>query len=139
MRTEMVLDAIAMPRWGRGTHHENLRCHSDAGSQYTSIRFSEIVALEGLVASIGTIGDAAAETVMGLYTNEAMAKASPFTTGLLKTLAGVERLTIDWLDWYKNGRLHSSLGNIPPGEYETNYFAETTGPLNDEAANKTGA
>ncbi len=76
--------------------------HSDAGSQYTSIKFTETVALEGLVASIGTIGDAydnaATETVMGLYKNEAVAKNSPFVTGPLKTLADVEKLTFDWLD-----------------------------------------
>jgi len=80
--------------------------HSDAGSQYTSIKFTETVVLEGLVASIGTIGDAydnaAAETVMGLYRNEAVAKNSPFSTGPLKTLADVEELTFDWLDWYNN-------------------------------------
>jgi len=59
--------------------------HSDAGSQYTSIRFTETVAREGLVVSIGSIGDAydnaAAETVMGIYKNEAVAKNSPFATG----------------------------------------------------------
>ena len=117
--------------------------HSDAGSQYTSVKFTETVALEGLVASIGTIGDAydnaAAETVMGLYKNEAVAKNSPFSTGPLKTLADVEELTFDWLDWYNNRRLHSSLGNIPPEEYERNYYAKTNGSLTDEAANKTAA
>ena len=117
--------------------------HSDAGSQYTSVRFSETVALEGLVASIGTVGDAydnaAAETVMGMYKNEAIAKNSPFNSGPLKTLADVERLTFNWLDWYNNQRLHSALGYMPPAEYETNYYAVTNGPLNDEAANKTAA
>ena len=117
--------------------------HSDAGSQYTSIKFTETVALEGLIASIGTIGDAydnaAAETVMGLYKNEAVAKNSPFMTGPLRSLAGVERLTFDWLDWYNNRRLHSTLGNIPPAEYEDNYYAETNGPINIGAANKTAA
>jgi transposase InsO family protein len=117
--------------------------HSDAGSQYTSIKFTETVALEGLIASIGTIGDAydnaAAETVMGLYKNEAVAKNSPFMTGPLKTLADVERLTFDWLDWYNNRRLHSTLGNIPPAEYEDNNYADTNGPINIRAANKTAA
>lgn len=117
--------------------------HSDAGSQYTSIKFTETVALEGLIASIGTIGDAydnaAAETVMGLYKNEAVAKNSPFMTGPLKTLADVEKLTFDWLDWYNNRRLHSALGNMPPEEYERNYYAETNGPIDIEAANKTAA
>ncbi len=76
---------------------------------------------------------------MGLYKNEAVAKNSPFSSAPLKTLADEEELTFDWLDWYSNRRLHSSLGDIPPEEYETNYYAETTGPLNDDAANKTEA
>nr|WP_166791584.1 integrase core domain-containing protein [Cryobacterium sp. Hh38] len=95
------------------------------------------------MASIGTVGDAydnaAAETVTGLYKNEALAKNSPFHTGPLKTLADVEELTIDWIDWYNNRRLHSSLGNMPPEEYESNYYAETNGPINIKAANKTAA
>lgn len=76
---------------------------------------------------------------MGLYNDEAIAKGSPFRAGPLKDLADVEELTLDWLDWYNNRCLHSSLGNIPPEECETNDYAETTGPLNDEAANKTAA
>jgi len=76
---------------------------------------------------------------MGLYKNEAVAKTSPFITGPLKTLADVEKLTFDWLDWYNNRRLHSALGNMPPAEYELNYYAETNGPINIEAANKTAA
>jgi putative transposase len=73
--------------------------HSDAGSQYTSTKFTATIALEGLVASIVTIGgaydSAAAETVMGLSKNEALAKMSLFVTGPLKTIAGVEKLTFD--------------------------------------------
>lgn len=57
MRTEMVLDAIEMARWSRGAHHEDLRCHSDAGSQFTSIRYGERLAEIGASPSIGTVGD----------------------------------------------------------------------------------
>ena len=92
--------------------------HSDAGSQYTSIRFTETVALEGLIASIGSVGDAydnaAAETVMGLYKNEAIAKGSPFRTGPLRNLSDVEEVTFDWVDWYNNDRLHSYLDYQSP-------------------------
>jgi putative transposase len=145
--TPFVEACLQMALWRRDhagrTVQPGMIHHSDAGSQYTSIKFTETVALEGLVASIGTIGDAydnaAAETVMGLYKNEAVAKNSPFITGPLKTLADVEELTFDWVDWYNNRRLHSSLGNMPPEEYERNYYAETTGPLRDGAANKTAA
>jgi len=76
---------------------------------------------------------------MGLYKNEAVAKTSPFVTGPLKTIADVKKLTFDWLDWYNNRRLHSTLGNMPPEEYERNYYAETNGPINIEATNKTAA
>jgi transposase InsO family protein len=57
----------------------------------------------------------------------------------LKTIADGEKLTFDWLDWYNNRRLHSALGNMPPEEYERNYYAETNVPINIEAANKTAA
>lgn len=117
--------------------------HSDAGSQYTSIRFTETVDLEGLVASIGSVGDAydnaAAETVMGLYKNEAVAKESPFRAGALRTITDVEELTLDWVHWYNNERLHSALGNVPPEEYEQNYYARTTGLSTENAADKTAA
>jgi putative transposase len=71
MRTAMVLDAIEMARWSRGTQLAGLRCHSDAGSQSTSVRYAERLAEIGAVPSIGTVGDsydnALAETVNGYY------------------------------------------------------------------------
>lgn len=112
-------------------------------AQYTSIRFTDTVALEGLVASIGSVGDAydnaAAETVMGLYKNEAIAKNSPFRTGPLRTIADVEEVTFDWVTWYNNERLHGYLGNLPPEEYERNYYDRDIGPSPGEAANTTAA
>jgi transposase InsO family protein len=145
--TPFVEECLKMALWRRDDAGHPVAAgmihHSDAGSQYTSIRFSETVALEGLVASIGTIGDAydnaAADTVMGLDKNEAVAKDSPFRAGPLRGLADVEELTFEWLDWYNNRRLHSALGDVPPNEFETNYYAEPIGPSNDEAANKTAA
>jgi len=77
--------------------------HSDAGSQYTSVRFTETLALHGLAASIGSVGDAydnaAAETDFGLYKNEAVASGSPFRTGPLRHLADVEALTMHYVHW----------------------------------------
>lgn len=74
--------------------------------QYTCGRFTETVALEGLTASIGSVGDAhdnaAVETVMGLFKNEAIAKNSPFRVGPPKTIADVEEITFDWVTWYNN-------------------------------------
>lgn len=117
--------------------------HSDAGAQYTSIRFTETVTLEGLNASIGSVGDAydnaAAETVMGLFKNEAIRNDSPFRVGPLRTIDDVEQLTLDWVHWYNNERLHSYLGDIPPAEYEANYYDQTIGTSTGDAANKTAA
>jgi putative transposase len=107
------------------------------------VRFTETVALEGLTASIGTVGDAydnaAAETVMGLFKNEAIAKNSPFRTGPVRGLPDVEEVTFDWVSWYNNERLHSFLGNIPPEEYERNYYAQNIGASTGDAANKRAA
>lgn len=74
MRTQMVLDALEMARWARGARLEGLRCHSDAGSQFTAIRYGERLADIGAAPSIGTVGDsfdnALAETVNGLFKTE---------------------------------------------------------------------
>lgn len=74
MRTEMVLDALEMARWSRGTNLEGLTCHSDAGSQFTSIRYGERLTELGALPSIGSVGDsfdnALAESTIGLYKTE---------------------------------------------------------------------
>jgi putative transposase len=117
--------------------------HSDAGSQYTAIRFTETLALEGLSASIGSIGDAydnaVAESVFGLFKNEAIATGSPFRTGPLRTMADVEALTTDYVHWYNNHRLHSLLGNTTPEEFEHAYYAHQPGPPTGAAANEKTA
>jgi putative transposase len=117
--------------------------HSDAGSQYTSIRFTETLALEGLSASIGTVGDAydnaVAESVFGLFKNEAMAAGSPFRTGPLRTLADIEKITTDYVDWYNNQRLHGLLDNTTPEEFEQAYYAHQTGSPTGDAANEKTA
>jgi transposase InsO family protein len=106
--------------------------HSDAGSQYTSVRFGETLALSGLVASIGTVGDAfdnaLAETTIGLYKTEAVRKDSPFRRGPLHRLTDVEMLTAAWVHWYNTDRLMHRLGRIPPTEYEAIYYATNTAP-----------
>ncbi|MHB8449168.1 MAG: transposase [Mycobacteriales bacterium] len=106
--------------------------NTDAGSQYTSIRFTETLALEGLSASIGTVGDAydnaAAESTIGLYKFEAVAAGSPFRTGPLRTLADVETLTMAYVHWYNTERLHSELDYRSPEEYEQAYYAALAAP-----------
>ena len=78
-----------------------IRLNSDAGSQYTSTRYTDTLALEGLQPSIGSVGDAydnaAAETVMGLFKNEAVAKDSPFRSGALKTETEVMEIVLEWV------------------------------------------
>ena len=117
--------------------------HSDAGSQYTSIRFTETLTLQGLSASIGSVGDAydnaVAESVIGLYKNEAIAAGSPFRDGPLRTLADVETVTMEYVDWYNNHRLHSLLDNRTPEEYEQAHYALPAGPPPGDAANKKTA
>lgn len=125
MRTPMVLDAIEMARWNRGLFHDDLRCHSDAGSQFTSIRYGERLAEIGAVPSIGTVGDsfdnALAETVMGIYKTELI--RGPARRGPWKTVEDVELATLGWVHWHNTQRLHGYLGDIPPAEFENNFYA----------------
>ena len=111
--------------WSGKTIH-----HSDAGSQYTSVRFGETLSLSGLTPSIGSVGDAfdnaLAETTIGLYKTEAIREDSPFRRGALHRLADVELLTADWVHWYNTNRLMHRLGRIPPIEYEAAYYAANT-------------
>ncbi|WP_155726804.1 IS3 family transposase, partial [Mycobacterium avium] len=112
MRTSMVLEALEMARWSRGTTLQDLICHSDAGSQFTSIRYGERLAEIGAVPSIGTVGDsfdnALAETVNGYYKAELIygpARSRPW-----KTVEDVELATLSWVHWHNTSRLHSYLG-----------------------------
>jgi putative transposase len=120
MRTPMVLDAIEMARWNRGLHHPGLRCHSDAGSQFTSIRYGERLQEIGAVPSIGTVGDsydnALAETVNGYYKAELI--RGPARPGPWQTVEEVELATLGWVHWHNTQRLHGYLDDLPPAEFE---------------------
>ena len=100
--------------------------HSDAGSQYTSVHFTETLMLAGLAPSIGTVGDALdnalAETTIGLYKTECTRDGSPFRNGPLETLADVEEITSQWVCWYNTSRLMHRLGRRPPAEAEAEYY-----------------
>jgi putative transposase len=124
MRTGMVLDALEMARWARGTQLEGLRCHSDAGSQFTSVRYGERLAELGAVPSIGSVGDsydnALAETVNGLYKTELIRGPGQ---GPWKTIEDVELATLGWVHWHNTERLHGYLGDVPPAEFETAHYA----------------
>lgn len=102
--------------------------HSDAGSQYTSVRFAETLLLEGLTPSVGTVGDALdnalAETTVGLYKTECTREGSPFRAGPVRTLADLEEITSAWVHWYNTGRLMHRLGRRPPAEAEAGYYQQ---------------
>jgi putative transposase len=125
-RTRFVLDALQMALWqrdrdGKPVEH-GLIHHSDAGSQYTSFAFTTHLLEAGLDASIGTIGDALdnalMESTIGLYKTELIKPRRPW-----HALADVELATAEWIDWYNHQRLHTAIGNIPPTEHETTYYA----------------
>jgi putative transposase len=130
MRTAMVLDALEMARWSRGTQLEGLVCHSDAGSQFTSIRYGERLAELGAQPSIGSVGDsydnALAETVNGLYKAELIHGPEQ---GPWRTVEAVELATLGWVTWYNEQRLHGYLNDLPPAEFEDAYHAHTTDQL----------
>ena len=134
---ELVTVPLRMALWQRRRHgyvinDGELLHHSDAGSQYLAFRFSEELMLEGILASVGSVGDAydnaLAESTIGLFKTEAMAKNNPFHVGPFKTIADVEYATAGWVDWYNNRRLHSSIGDIPPAEFEVNYYTANLTP-----------
>lgn len=125
-RAILVLDAAKMALWRRdhGGHPvgAGLVHHSDAGSQYTSFRFTAHLLAEGIDASIGTVGDALdnalMESTIGLYKTELINRRGPW-----RTRADIELATAEWVQWYNARRLHSAIGWIPPDEYEAAYYA----------------
>ena len=125
MRADMVLDALEMARWRRGTRLEGLVSHSDAGSQFTSIRYGERLDEIGAVPSIGSVGDsydnALAETVNGLYKTEVIYGPDQ---GPWRTIEEVELATLSWVHWYNTQRLHGYLNHVPPTEYEETHYAQ---------------
>jgi putative transposase len=124
MSTDLVLDALEMGIWQRqraGHSIQGLVHHSDAGSQYTSIRYTERLTEAGARPSIGTVGDsydnAMAESIIGLFKTEVIRRRGPWRGD-----DDVEIATLEWVDWFNNRRLFEALGNIPPAEAEANHY-----------------
>ena len=126
MHTEFVLDALEQALYdrrpeggGRLTHH------SDRGSQYVSIRYTERLAEAGIEPSVGSKGDsydnALAETINGLYKAELIHRRGPW-----KTREAVELATLEWVSWFNHHRLMEPLGYVPPAEAEANYYRQFT-------------
>ena len=102
---------------------DSLVHHSDRGSQYVSIRYSERLAEAGVEPSVGSKGDsydnALAETINGLYKTELIHRRAPW-----KTKESVELATLQWVHWFNHNRLMESLGYIPPAEAEGNFYRQ---------------
>jgi len=123
MKTQFVLDALDQAIWQRKTpDNKALVHHSDRGSQYLSIKYTERLAEAEIDLSVGTVGDAydnaLAECVIGLFKTEVINQIGPW-----KSMREVEWETLKWVDWYNNRRLLGTIGYIPPAEAEEALYA----------------
>ncbi|MEN7974121.1 MAG: IS3 family transposase, partial [Verrucomicrobiota bacterium] len=120
MKTGLVLDALEQALWARRDRGKLIH-HSDRGSQYLSIRYTERLAEADIDASVGTTGDsydnALAETIIGLYKTEVIHHRGPW-----RSLDAVEYATLEWVDWFNHRRLLEPIGNVPPAELEMTYY-----------------
>jgi putative transposase len=128
LAAELALDALEMAIWCRRRQGlERLIHHSDRGSQYLAIRYSERLAEAGIMASVGSRGDsydnALAETVHGLFKAELI-----YRVGSWRSREQVELATAAWVDWWNHRRLHSATDHVPPAEYEALYDRNRAAP-----------
>jgi transposase InsO family protein len=124
MRTDFVLDALEQALYARQPElSDALIHHSDRGSQYVSIRYTERLGEAGIEPSVGSRGDsydnALAETINGLYKTELIHRRAPW-----KTMEAVELATLEWVSWFNHHRLLEPIGYIPPAEAEANYYQQ---------------
>ena len=127
MQAGFVLDALEQALHDRRpAETDGLVHHSDRGSQYVSIKYTERLADAGIEPSVGSVGDsydnALAETVIGLFKTEVIRRRGPW-----KGLEAVEFATLEWVDWFNNRRLLEPIGNIPPAEAEARFYADNQG------------
>jgi putative transposase len=118
-----VLDALEQALHDRRpVHRGGLVHHSDRGSQYVSIKYTERLAEAGIEPSVGSVGDsydnALAETINGLDKAEVIHRRRPW-----RSFEAVEFATLEWVDWFNNRRLLEPIGNMPPAEAEQRYYA----------------
>jgi len=121
--TDLALDALELAIWRRQGQLEGLVHHSDRGSQYLAIRYTERLAEAGAVTSVGSVGDsydnALAETIIGLYKTELIRRRGPW-----KGIDQVEYATLEWVDWFNHRRLLEPIGHLPPAEFEAAFQRE---------------
>jgi putative transposase len=127
LKTDLALNALEQAIWERsraGAALDGLIHHSDRGVQYLSIRYTERLAENGVVSSVGSRGDsfdnAMAESIIGLYKTELVRNRGPW-----RGLDDLELATLEWVDWYNQRRLFHQLGRIPPAEYEHAHYVQT--------------
>ena len=120
MKTGLILDALEQAMWARGKP-KGVTHHSDRGSQYLSIHYTDRLMEAGFKASVGSVGDsydnAMAESINSLYKAEVIYKDGPW-----RGLEDVERETLTWVDWFNNRRILQPIGDMPPAEYELMYY-----------------
>jgi transposase InsO family protein len=122
MSTDLVLDALEQALWLRAAP-DGVIHHSDRGSQYLSIRYSERLGEAGMKPSVGSVGDsydnALAETIIGLFKTEVIHRRGPW-----RHVEAVEYATLEWVDWYNTRRLLQPIGDVPPAEKELAYYRQ---------------
>ena len=120
MQTNLILDALEQALWHRGKP-KGLIHHSERGSQYLSIKYTQRLKEAGIQSSVGSVGDsydnALAETINGLFKTEVIRKQAPW-----KNVDAVEFATLEWVHWFNNKRLLEPIGYLPPAEFELNYY-----------------
>jgi putative transposase len=124
MRTDFVLDALEQAIYARrGDALTGLVHHSDRGTQYLSMRYTDRLAHASIAPSVGSQGDAydnaLAESVIGLFKTEVIRRKGPW-----RSLETVEFATLAWVDWFNMRRLLGPIGDIPPAEFEAQYYAQ---------------
>jgi putative transposase len=126
MNAELTLDALEQAIVSR-SDTDDLIHHSDRGSQYLSIRYSERLSEAGIEPSVGSVGDsydnALAETINGLFKAEVIWRRGPW-----RSVESVEFAVLEWVDWFNNRRILESIGNIPPKEFEMMYYEQVENP-----------
>ena len=124
LRTDFVLDALEQAIYQRcGAGVTDLVHHSDRGTQYLAMRYTDRLADAGIEPSVGSRGDsydnAMAESIIGLFKTEVIQRKGPW-----RHLEAVEFATLDWVDWFNNRRLLEPIGYVPPAEYEASYYQQ---------------
>ena len=138
LATDFVLDALEQAIYDRRGDLEDLVHHSDRGTQYLSMRYTERLADADIAPSVGSRGDAydnaLAESVIGLFKTEVIRRKGPW-----RALEAVEFATLAWVDWFNTRRLLEPIGYVPPAEYEAAYYAELETESTSEPGSRRGA